>query len=211
MPDLLPNICFVSKKLREECVLIYLQRTWLVFDNLWLPTVGRSIRPLEEFLARFDRSYNSIRMLTFHEVSHFGSSTSPETLYPGKFVARCAGLQDLIIHFRFSRLICYNETAVARYSGNLESAHSRSNGGVLSHVRMLTEEELRNRWGFAGIFALERLRTVQFCCTVPRWQQDEHRLGSPEEMVRNFSEVLRKGFAAHGRTLAWSVEAVLTI
>jgi hypothetical protein len=206
MPDLLPNICFVSKRLRKESVLVYLQRTRLVFDDLWSTTITSAIRPLEEFLARFDRSYECIRMLTFHEVSRFGSSRSPDALYPAKFITLCTGLQDLVIHFRFSHLIQFNDTVVARNSGD-----SESDSGAASDVRLLTKEELRHRWGLAGLFALQRLNSVRFCCTVARWQQDEYRLGSPEDMVRNFSDVLRGVFEAHGWSPIWSVEAILTI
>jgi hypothetical protein len=203
LPDTLPSICFVSKRLHEECASIYLQRTRLVFDDLWPLTIAKAVRPLQDFLLRLDRGYESIRMLTFHEVSRFGSARLPDEIYPGKFITRCTGLQDLVIDFRFSHLLTFRVVADA------DEEDGGGNTSVATVVRPLTKEELQERWGLGGLFGLENLRSVRFRCTIARWQLEDYGLGSLEDIIGNLGEVLREGFEARARSLTWSVEAVL--
>jgi hypothetical protein len=105
MPDTLPNISFTSKQLRNESVLVYLQRTRFVFDNIDRRITAATIKPLEEFLASFERGFESIRMLTFYEVAHFGSSMFTERTYPASLVSRCFGLRQLELEFRLAHIL----------------------------------------------------------------------------------------------------------
>jgi hypothetical protein len=57
---------------------------------MWEHTGSTAIGPLKDFLKSFDRAFESIRMLTFHEVERYHSDYDPAAL-----VIRCPGLQQL--------------------------------------------------------------------------------------------------------------------
>jgi hypothetical protein len=101
MPETLPNIAFASHQLRRESILIYLQRTRLVFDGLYPITVGLAIQPLEGFLTKYEGGFESIRMLTFFAVTQFGRDSDLDEIYPATFLSRYTGLQDLVIESRW--------------------------------------------------------------------------------------------------------------
>jgi hypothetical protein len=194
-PDTLPSISFVSKRLQSESVLIYLQRTRFIFDDMFPRTVEYGVQPLEAFLHRFDRGFESIRMLTFHDVSRFGSARLPDDRSPATFITRCTGLRDLVIQFRFSYLLHFE---VVDEEMDVEP-----------RVRLLKKSEIKDRWGLDGLFEMEKLESVRFKCAVARWHMDDYNFESADEIVGNLSEVIKEGFEEHGRLLTWSVEAVL--
>ncbi|KAH7091565.1 hypothetical protein FB567DRAFT_518974 [Paraphoma chrysanthemicola] len=194
-PDTLPAIFFTNKQLQRESILIYLQRTRFIFDDVYPRTVRGAIQPLENFLNRFERGFESIRMLTFHGVKSFGSLSFQEDVYPARFVKRCTGLRDLVIEFRFSHLLKFE----ARDDDEQDE----------TRARLLTMEEIRTRWRLEGLFGMEKLKVVRFRCAVARWHMEDYGFESVDEIVENVGRVLKEGFEERGRVVEWSVEAVL--
>jgi hypothetical protein len=86
-------------------MMTYLRRTRLVFDKSRPLTRQSTMRPLEHFLAQFRRGFKYVRMLNFHEVPCYGSSTIPEFFYPANLVSGCTGLRGLILDFRLCHLL----------------------------------------------------------------------------------------------------------
>jgi len=199
LPNSLPGICFASKQLRAEAILVYLQRTRLVLDDLYSLNVASAIESLDAFLDQFHGSYECIRMLTFCKVQRFGDTRFPDEIYAANFVSRCSGLQDLLIDFRLSYLLrfCYVDEQAFMDDKPL--------------VRLLTKATIKVRWGLRVLFSMNKLTSAKFRCTVPRWLWEDPDLGDPEEMVRNLREVLEEGFERRKVSLTWSLEILLRL
>lgn len=198
LPDTLPNICFTSKQIQEESILIFVQRTRLVFDNLCPQTVRIAIQPLENFIAKFEHGFKSIRMLTFHDIRRYGSIRYPDEVYPAKLVLRCTGLQDLAVDFRIATLLRFT---IDDSSGNEEAELSPA---------LLSTAEIEYRWNLQGLFAMAKLRSVRFRCLVAPWQLWRYNVGSLDNIVANLTTTMREGFERNGRSVRWGVEAVLS-
>ncbi|KAF2822994.1 hypothetical protein CC86DRAFT_74588 [Ophiobolus disseminans] len=151
LKNTLPGVCFANKVLHGEAVLIFLRCTRLVFADAYPLNVAVAIQSLEVFLAQFGNSCESIRMLTFYEMRRFGS---PDEIYAANFASRCLGLQHLVV---VSGLIYL--TQLVLNGGDME--------GDLT-VRLLSKAEILARWGLDDLFALTKLESVKFHCTVPR-------------------------------------------
>jgi hypothetical protein len=187
MPETLPNIAFASHQLRRESVLIYLQRTRLVFDDLYPITVGLAIRPLEGFLTKYEGGFESIRMLTFFAMTQFGRDGDLDEIYPATFLSRYTGLQDLVIELRLSYIIIFDHRG---------------------KPRLLTKQEIKSRWDLSSLFSLVNLKTVQFRCAIHDWQPDDYKLGTTEQLIANLNAVLQEGFEKTGRSVVCTVESV---
>lgn len=208
LPEALPNICFTSKSLHREAVLVFLQRTRLVFSDKYPRSITAAVESLHAFLAQFNRSYESIRILTFHEVEYFGEALLPYlrdlNLGSADFLSRCPELQHLVVEFPLVYLAPFVDIAQDGIPDeDWEDWEPR--------VRLLTRAEIRERWDLGALFAMTRLRSVKMRCWEERWDMWREELGSLDQICHNLREVLREGLARRdsGREVTWSVEAVL--
>jgi len=147
--------------------MVYLRRTRFIIDSSFPLALRGIIRPLERFLEQFRNGFKSIRLLTFHEVCSYGSSTIPEQLYPGSFISRCTGLQDLILDFRLCHLL--------RFSDDDDESPEKS-GKENPAAELLSTAGIEDRWGLRGLYRMEKLKFVQFRCLVEHGQLARYRL-----------------------------------
>lgn len=185
--------------MHEESIILYLRRTRFIFDGSFPLTLRSIIRPRERFLEQFRKGFKSIRLLTFHEGYCCGSSTIPEQFYPGSFISRCTGLQDLILNFRLCHLL--------RFFNDDDSLEKR--GGESPAAELLSRAGIEDWWGLRGLYRMVKLNCVQLCCLVEHGQLARYRLRSLESIVVNLRAQLEEGFCKRRKSLRLSVVAVL--
>jgi hypothetical protein len=139
-PQTLPNVCFVSKKLREESILAWLRRTRIVVVGLFMAQ-SRLEGDLKWFttcnLPHRAYGLTAVRMLSFLDFGNVYESTSRwgGSGFPHDFIRCCPGLRSLIL-------------------GLSSPLYFKS----LSPVPALrTQEEIAERLNCGALFKLEKL------------------------------------------------------
>ena len=173
----LPNLAFVAKQIRKDVILLWLQRTRLVFGGN-VVAILKQHRALKEFLdfnVGLQEGYASIRMLSYLDFANCYAPIDDLTSasHPHALVGCCSRIRSLILQVASPLYIeSWKPEPVIR-----------------------TKEQMAKKLNCDALFGMTSLRHLRICIQAQLYAFDGY---CQDEVFKRLREFLEEGFAKRG-------------